>query len=188
MLTIRFLLLRKLCLLLLLATLLIMGCRSEAGLQSPLFGDLFRNDTTAFRGLDPRDPLHRALRQEEEAKLRYQDELGLAYQYPLGEEAEIFIDYHSNNLMSDETSDQIVSIVSNILLEDEVETARLYNEIQAYFNSRYGVSSGTYGQFRWKGLTRHSTQMEILLNMSTDRKGLTINFVDIDPSPLGYLD
>ncbi|MEM9985153.1 MAG: hypothetical protein AAF804_08670 [Bacteroidota bacterium] len=171
-----------------LVTLSMMACRSEAGLQSPLFEDLFRNDTTAFRGLDPRDPLNRALRQEEEAKLRYQDELGLAYQYPLGKEAEIFIDYHSNNLMSDETSDQIVSIVSNILLEDEVETARLYNEIQAYFNSRYGVSSGTYGQFKWTGLTRHSTQMEILLNMSTDRKGLTINFVDIDPSPLGHSD
>lgn len=161
--------------------LLIGGCRNNGGKKSQLFQEMFRSDTTTFRGIDPRDSLARVMRQEDAEALLHDDELGLAYRYYPREGVELLLDYHSNNLLTEQNTNHIASIVANILMEDEVETAKLYNEIQGYFNRKYGVSSGTYGDLRWEAITRHLTRMEIQLKMKENRRGLTLNFVDTDP-------
>jgi hypothetical protein len=158
-----------------------MGCRGGDSSHTALFQQLFPNDTSALRGVDPRDSISVALRQEDGARLRHRDELGLAYRYEPRKEVELLIDYHSDNLRTEQNSNHIASIVANIMLEDEVETAKLYNEVMAYFNRKYGVSGGNYGALRWKGITRHLTRMDIHLRMHSNRRGLTINFVDTEP-------
>ena len=37
------------------------------------------------------------------------------------------------------------------------------------------------GDLRWEGLTRHLSRMEVILRMDENKKGLTLNFVDMTP-------
>lgn len=145
---------------------------------------MFRSDTTAFRGVDPRDPIDRALSQEDRSYLIHQDELGLAYRLPLPPtQQELLIDYHSDNLRTEKRTNRIASIVAHLNLGDEVETSQLYAEVEDYLNQRYGVASGSYGHYVWEGLTRHLTRMEVHLRLSDSKKGMTLNFVDTEPMP-----
>jgi hypothetical protein len=159
------------------------ACRADAPAHSELFQQLFRSDTTAFRGVDPGDPIARALSQEDRSHLIHQDELGLAYRLPLPPaQQELLIDYHSDNLRTERRTNRIASIVAHLNLGDEVETSQLYAEVEDYLNQRYGVASGSYGHYVWEGLTRHLTRMEVHLRLSDTKKGMTLNFVDTEPT------
>lgn len=166
-----------------LGSLLLLACRDQTPKHSPLFRQLFRYDSAAFRGVDPGDPIDLPLRQEDRSHLLHQDDLGLSYRLSLGQDRELLIDYHSDKLRTEQSSNEVASIVANLRLGDEVETARLYSEVLAYFNQQYGVASGVYGDYVWEGLTRDLTRMEAHLRMSDNKKGLTINFVDTEPEP-----
>lgn len=160
---------------------MVQGCKNNRRTQSPLFEQLFRDDSTTFRGLDPGDSLGKVTRLEDENMQLFEDELGLSYRYFPYEGVELLIDYHSDNLQTEQQTDRVTSIVTNILMEDEVEIAKLYNEMQAYFNRKYGVSSGSYGDLRWNGITHHLTRMEVQLRLADSRNAITMNFVDTDP-------
>lgn len=158
------------------------GCQNSEERHSTLFQQLFPTDTAAFRGIDPRDSLWVALRLEDEEFLKHKDELGLSYKYLWHEKVELLIDYHSGNLKAEQNRNQVASIVANVMLNNEVESAKLYKEAMVYFNRKYGVSSGTFGNLRWEGITRHLTRMDIYLRMHSNRRGLTLNFVDTEPN------
>jgi len=157
------------------------GCSNEAPSHDPVYLRLFRDDSTAFRGVDPGDALSEVKRYEDAGQILHEDELGLSYRIPLNDKEEMLIDYHSDNLQTELSSNRLASIVANVLLIDEIRTAKLYNEVQVLFNERYGVANGSYGDLRWEGLTRHLTPMEIILRMDDSKKGLTLNFVDMTP-------
>jgi hypothetical protein len=171
----------------LILALLMVSCRSDHPNHSPLFRQLFRSDTAAFRGVDPGDPIQLVLRQEDRSHLLHQDELGLAYRLPVegmdGKPQEMLIDYLSDNLRTEKNTNRIASIVVNLRLGDEVATTQLYEEVFDFLNQTYGVASGRYGNHFWEGLTRHSTRMEIHLRMTDNKRDLTLNFVDTEPEP-----
>ena len=77
-------------------------------------------------------------------------------------------------------SEQVASIVANVMLDSEVETARLYNEIEDHFNVLYGRENltGKYGNYTWNCSKNYISSMEIRLVLGEDQKVILMNFVD----------
>ncbi|MDX2287062.1 MAG: hypothetical protein NW241_23050 [Bacteroidia bacterium] len=170
--------LRTLVLLLLAWSAVLPGCRSQEYAQSDLFYEVFRDDSSTFRGLYLGEPVETAVAREPAASLRYQDRLGASYVVQLSEGSLLLLDYYANYLKDPANPSGLASIVANILMEDEVETARLYSELVAHFNQRYGVASGRYGAYSWESPGKLTPDMEIILRLHEDKKGITVNFVD----------
>ena len=139
-----------------------------------------QNDPATFRGTILGDQIERALAQEA-ASPTHQDKLGLSYEFLLEKEIRMFVDYYSDNLKGGQPNNRIISIVANIRMEDEVETARLYNEMESYLNLKYGVANGGYGGFTWNAFTLHTNNMEVRLKLNDDKRSITLNFIDIQP-------
>ena len=156
------------------------GCDAPVSSKTDLFYEVFLNDTSVFRNLEPADPIDKVAQIEEDAP-KHSDDIGLVFEYTLPSGYPLYLDYWSDKLNSTEPQNKIASIVANILIQDEVETAKLYNEIVEHFNVEYGISSGTYGDYSWEGITQKSTAMEVNLRLDENKKGVTINFVDTEP-------
>ena len=165
---------------LILLNFLLPGCESPDNNKSELFYEVFLNDTSVFRNLEPGDPIEIVSEKEEETP-SHSDDIGLVFEYILPSGYKMYLDYWSDKLHTTEPENKIASIVANILIDDEVQTAKLYNEIVAHFNSEYGISSGSYGNFSWEGITHKSSAMEVFLKLEESKKGVTINFVDTEP-------
>jgi len=158
----------------------LIACEAPVASKSELFYEVFLNDSSVFRNLEPGDPLEKVPQVEAEPPT-HSDDIGLVFENTLPSGYTLYLDYWSDKLNSVDPQNKIASIVANILIQDEVETAKLYNEILAYFNSEYGISSGTYGDYSWKGITKKSTAMSVYLKLDESKKGITINFVDTEP-------
>lgn len=160
---------------------MMVSCNQQTTTKSDLFNQIFIDDTSTFRKTNLRDPIQLALANEAPNKPQHNDKLGLMYEYELSPSCKMIIDYYTDNLTSDSRTDKISSIVANILLNDEVETSRMFSEILEHFNHYYGISSGVYGNYSWETATKYTTNMEVRLILDDSKKGITINYIDIQP-------
>lgn len=174
-----------LCLLALLA-----ACKPEQSARSPLFWQVFRDDTSMFRGIALGEPVDFVLRQEAPANPLHQDQIGLSFAHNLPDSGLLIVDYYSDYLREERGKERLASIAADVILRDEVETARLYDELRLYFSQRYGIPDGGFGHFIWRGNSRLTPSMEISLQLVSSKK-ITLNFVDTyhgDPASLSAQD
>lgn len=164
-----------------LALLLLSGCLSQIESRSELFQQIFIEESSTFRGSLLGEQIETVLEHERDQVPSHQDKLGLTYEIDLLGEHTLLIDYYSDNLKTDKESNRLASIIANILLEDEVEAAKLYNEVQRSFNNRYGLAAGQYGDFRWESSNSFTSSIEVRLKLNDDKKGITLNFIDTEP-------
>lgn len=162
----------------LLVLLSLLSCRPQAALYTETFQEVFRDDSSTFRGINLGAPLSAVKQQESPEEPTHTDELGLSYTLTLSEGYTILIDYFSDEVDNLQPTVQLTAIVVNILIGDEVETANLYNEIRNHFNRQYGVSSGVFGNLIWETSTQQTASMEVRLIMHEHKTGIRLNFID----------
>ncbi len=168
----------------------LLACNTRSNQHSPLFRQIFfpdsaqanhRMDSTNFRGLVLGQPIPVVKAVEKAARPMHEDELGLSYEIQLSETATLLLDYYSDRTNSRQPRDRLTSIVADVLMKEEVETAHLYEDIEAYFNERYGISDGGYGQLVWTSYTPYTNNMEVRLILNENKTQITINFIDLQP-------
>ena len=164
-----------------LAVLFLGGCLPQSPSQSDLFQQIFLDDSSSFRGAMIGDQIHTVLEHEQDWVPSHQDKLGISYSIPLDDEFQLLVDYYSDNLKTDKESNRLTSIVANILLQDEVEAAKLYSEVQIHFDQRFGLASGQYGDHQWGSSNPFTSSIEVRLRLNDDKQGITLNFIDTEP-------
>lgn len=179
---------RKLLFLIFVFAVLFGACTANDTQQSPFFSAIFTpehlaaqslSDSVNFRGLTVGEPISRVGELEEQTHLRHQDELGFSYEIPLSESVTLLLDYYSDQANSQFPQERITSIVADVLMKEEFETANLYEDIATYFNEQYGVADGGYGQLVWNGYTPFTNNLEVRLILNENKTQITINFVDL---------
>lgn len=153
--------------------LLLLGLTScqPAKTYSPLFGEIFLDQSGTFRGIDPGQPLDDA-RKKEPQKPYSDDAYGLVYKLNVGQGKTCFVEY-----MSKEGKPRLVNaIVTNVILGDEGETSNLYSEMEFFLRERHGVPQGSLGDYRWEDQERN---LNVMLRLLDDKKGLSLNFVPL---------
>ncbi|WNJ19519.1 hypothetical protein [Pontibacter sp. G13] len=163
--------------------LLNVACQGPQRSYSALYGEVFLDDSTTFRGTNLGGPIERVVQQEIPQPI-HKDKLGLAYEIPLSEGGMMLVDYYSDNLRTNQATDRITSIVANILLEDELLASQFYQEVQSKFNLKYGVGMGQYGDYYWESGNQLINQMEVRLRLGDSRKRVLINFIDTSPEAM----
>ncbi|GAB4416750.1 MAG: hypothetical protein OHK0039_26360 [Bacteroidia bacterium] len=163
------------------ALLSIPGCTTREASHSALFYEIFIHDSTTFRGSSLGTDMEAVLENEMPEQPVYEDPMGYSFKFTLSPGYLMLVDYFSDFLKRESPARKLSSIVANIYLYDEVETAKIYNEIQAFFNMRYGVATGSYGDYLWQSSNAFTHSMEIRLKLNDDKKGIKLNFVDTDP-------
>ena len=154
------------------------ACDQPREVYSPLLDQVFLVDTATFRGINLGDELQEAKNREQPQDPSYEDPLGVVYEYSLEDNQELFVEYYLDNFNQEEQNNSIVSIIANISMQGEVEADALYKECMEYFTRRYGLSSGTFGNYTWEDRTQSGTRMEIILKLDGSKRGITINFID----------
>lgn len=162
------------------------SCTTQNFSKGPLFEELFSDENSTFRGTDLGDRIGEVIEQEKTTAQahsqtggpKHHDPLGLSYEYVLTDSLLLFVEYYPPIPQEKNDSSRISSIVANISLDDEVEIAQLYNEIEQYFSRKYRISSGTYGNYSWKTSTPKTQSMEVGLKMSDNKRGITVMFID----------
>ncbi len=162
-----------------LITTVLAACKPQDIEHSRLFDQIFLFKGATFRGTNLGDAIN-VPKESEPLPPKYEDSLGITYEIDLKNARRMFIEYYKDNKRTQTNTNRVAAIVANVLLEDELVTADLYNEIHDYFNSRdeYGLSRGTYGNYQWDSQTQYSSRMEIILKLNDNKKGLTLNFID----------
>jgi len=158
--------------------LLLAACTQQGFSHSELFKQIFLDESGTFRGTVLGEHIERVKEHEAPNVPVHEDILGLNYQLDLGQNRKLIITYYKDNLKTETESNRVTSIVANIHLQDELETAQLYNEIQEYFiqNNHYGLSSGSYGDYIWE--SRINNGMEVRLKLDEHKRVITLNFID----------
>ncbi|MEZ4774659.1 MAG: hypothetical protein R3D00_15850 [Bacteroidia bacterium] len=164
--------------------LLLTACHDQISSHSALFRHIFANDSATFRGTNIGDMMSHVREVELPNRPEHDDKLGTSYFIPIDSATTMLVDYYSDNIRNERSQERVASIVANISLNDEVQTAQLYSEIQTYFNSSYGIYSGTYGDYSWNAGTRYTPEMEVRLLLAENKKGITLNFVNTLPEYL----
>ncbi len=165
---------------------LFLHCTTTNFTHSQMFEELFSLENATFRGTDLGDPMTLVKQNEAAAAKqhnhtgipRHDDRLGLAFEYTLSDSLQLFVEYYPKNPSVQSDSNRVAAIVANLSLNDEVEIAQLYNEIEQYFTRKYRISSGSYGNYNWKTSTPKTQSMEVGLKMSDNKKGITVMFID----------
>ena len=156
----------------------LIACDQPGEVYSPLLDDIFLVDTATFRGINLGDDIQEAKNREQPQDPSYEDPLGVVYEYELGNNQELFVEYYQDNFNQEGQNNSIISIVANISMNGEVEADALYKECMDYFTRLYGLSSGTFGNYTWEDRTLSGTRMEIVLKLDGSKRGITINFID----------
>ncbi len=154
------------------------GCRTSNSQQSDLFYQIFQGDSCDFRSINLGDDVQLVRSLMDPLTPRFQDRYGLAYEYDLPDAGKLLVDYYSDNLITGLESSKVASIVAQVMLDNEVETARLYQEMREYFTRKYNLASGSYGDYVWSTATRNFGVMEVTLRLDESKRGIIINFVD----------
>lgn len=153
-----------------------LSCRDSSSHASPFFEEIFPDSKSrAFRGIHLGDSLAK-VKSVEPASPQFEDPLGVAFKYDLEEGKSYWVEYYSGQQGTSHPS-QVVSIVVNILLQDEIIAHQLYQEIAVYFQQKYGLSTGTYGEYRWE-INQIDGNEEILLRLHGNKGEISINFID----------
>ncbi|MDX1905722.1 MAG: hypothetical protein SF053_01720 [Bacteroidia bacterium] len=157
-------------------------CQRTEAVESMYLSEILgpASGTGLFRGVNLGDPLSRVLEAEQPRTPAHHDKIGIFYLIPLSGNGSLELEYYADYLRTGRPSDRVVSIVANIVLEDEVETARLYGEILSWCSARYGVPGGVSGDYSWESPRRLNPDMEVRLRLDS-KKGITLNFIDTQP-------
>lgn|GEM_PF-2104694 len=150
---------------------------AEEKAHSVLFEKIFLDTGTTFRGVNLGDSLIVA-EQKEANSPKHRDLWGLAYEYQVSSEQRFKIEYYIDNLKTGKETNRIISIIGNIFIENEIETAKLYNEIVRYFQRKYGPPIGKHGAYIWENKVNN---IEIRLTLYEESRGLSVNFIDLTP-------
>ena len=161
---------------------LLFACRNQTARTSHLFRKIMYNDTTNFRGIYLGANIDYAYQREQPFQPDHKDKLGLSYTFVLDSTTIMMVDYYSDNLKTELPSNRIASIVANIILDDEVQAAKLYGELRSYLNEQCGVSNGIYGDLSWETSNKYTPSIEVRLGLDDNKKEITLNYIDIQPS------
>lgn len=112
----------------------------------------------------------------------HEDEFGLSYEVELDAQSVMLLDYYSGRDLQAGGNKRLISIVVDLILQDEVETARLYNDFESYLSDQYGLPDGPYGEQMWIGYTTFTNNMEVRLVLNENKRQITLNFVDLQTS------
>lgn len=157
---------------------LLVSCDNRSAEQGDLFRQIFLYPETDFRGVELGDNIQEIRSLAAPVLPHYQDRYGLSFSHELRPEGTLKTDYYSDNLITGLETNKIASIVAQINLSNEVETARLYQEIKDFFDSKYNLAIGTYGDYIWSSSTRDFGVMEVRLRLNNSKREIVINFVD----------
>jgi len=149
--------------------------------QSELFYSIFVDDSSTFRKTYLGQSLKEAASHENNQRPIHQDAFGLKYDMEVSPDCRMTVHYLPQSMKSGGLqSSEIASIVANVNLQSEVETARLYNEIEEHFNLLYGKENleGKYGNYSWSCSKEYISSMEIRLVLGENQKNIMMNFVD----------
>lgn len=149
--------------------------------QSELFYSIFVDDSSTFRKTYLGQGLNEAVSHENNQRPVHQDAFGLKYDLEVSPDCRMTVHYLPQSMKSGGLqSPEIASIVANISLLSEVETARLYNEIEKHFNLLYGKENleGKYGNYSWSCSKEYISSMEVRLVLGENQKSILMNFVD----------
>lgn len=162
------------------------ACKDSGDELSSIFRQVFYGDslylpteadTFTFRQVILGQQMSTVKGLESPFKVQHEDEFGLGYEIFLDEQSVLLLDYYSSR--SQAADDRLVSIVADLILQDEVETARVYGELESYLNERYGLSDGSYGQQIWTGFTSFTNNMEVRLVLNENKRQIGLNFIDL---------
>ena len=157
------------------------ACADRIPPKSELFYSVFLDDSSTFRHTFLGEAMKEVMKHEESARPIHQDAFGLKYELELSPTCRMMIHYLPQSMKSGGAeSRRIASIVANVDLNSEVETARLYNEIEDHFNLLYGRENltGKYGNYTWNCSKNYISSMEVRLSLGNDQKNILMNFVD----------
>ncbi len=154
------------------------GCQRSRPAMEGLLAQVFLSDSSDFRGVNLGDDIQDVRSNAAPLQPRYQDRYGLSFEYGLEPAGKLVVDFFADNLITGLESNRIASIVAEIQLNDEVEAARLYQDIREYLTRRYNMGTGVYGDFSWSSATRDFGNMEVRLRLDESKRGIVINFVD----------
>lgn len=152
---------------------LIAACSTTFESESRLYKQVFQDEKGMFRGISLGDKLKNI---QEQKKPLYEDILGAVYDIPLSANENMRIHYYIDNLHTNKETNRIATIQADIAIADEIETTRLYNEIQQRLTQKYGLPMGNYGALKWENM---AYSMEISLQIANNRKQLFLAFVSI---------
>lgn len=159
-----------------LATLLVFSlfaCNTLQQGKQKHYLSIFEDETSTFRGINLKDDKKKILLLNDNKKPIYDDLLGLKYEYSLPE-GKLTSEYYIDNLRTGRESNQISAILLKIHWQDEIGTAKLYEEIHRRFTQKYGLASGKYGDWIWESA---AYQMTIYLQLTAEKTGIQIQFV-----------
>lgn len=157
------------------------ACVDTQAPRSELFQSIFIDDSSTFRNTYLGETLPDVIQQENDHKPVHQDAFGLKFEMEVSPICDMTVHYLPQSMKSGGfESAKVASIVSNVMLSSEVETARLYNEIEEHFNVLYGRENlkGKYGNYSWSCSKDYISSMEIRLILGESQKNIMMNFVD----------
>lgn len=158
------------------------ACTPQHFSHSELFQKIMKDvETSTFRGTTLGEHIDLVKEHESPLEPTHEDIMGLRYQIDLDADKYMIVVYYKDNVKTETESNRVTSIVANIYLTGELETAQLYGEIQDYFiqDNSYGLASGTYGNYIWE--SRIKSGMEVLLKLDENKNLITLNFIDTQP-------
>lgn len=162
------------------------ACQVAGQGQSALFRQVFysdslyvatKADTFTFRKVILGQEMSSVKGVESPFRPQHEDEFGLGYEIYLDEQSVLLLDYYNGR--DKDNQDRLVSIVADLILQDEVETARMYDELEAYLSERYGLSDGSYEKQIWSGYTTFTNNMEVRLVLNENKRQIGLNFIDL---------
>lgn len=156
-----------------LSLLFVLSCATVSDSESRLYSQVFGSSKGMFRGNSLGDKLTDI---EEETEPIYTDILGEVYDISLSEKEKMRVHYYIDNLQTNKETNRIANIQATIDIEDEIETTRLYNQIQQTLTQKYGLPTGNYGALKWDNA---AYSMEISLHISNNRKQISLTFVSV---------
>ncbi len=148
-----------------------LSCASVSESESRLYGQVFKEEKGMFRGISLGDKLAKV---QEKLPPLYTDILGAVYEIPLSNTEKMQVRYYIDNLQTNRETNRIATIQASIRVEDEIETTRLYTEIQQTLTQKYGLPTGNYGALKWENT---AYGMEVSLQISPNRKQIELAFV-----------
>jgi len=157
------------------------SCADTRVPKSEMFQSIFLDDSSTFRDTYLGETLNEAANHESPLRPIHQDAFGLKFDFEVSPDCRMAIHYLPQSMKSGGlTSSHIASIVANVNLQSEVETARLYNEIEEHFNLLYGRENlkGKYGNYSWNCSKDYISSMEVRLVLGENQKNIMLNFVD----------
>lgn len=157
----------------LLIMLVLAACTSTQATQKPLFRQIFLNEEGTFRAIQLGEAIEKVQKMEKVSP-KHNDLLGLVYEYSLSKDHQLAVEYYFDNAKKENESRHLQAIIANIELKSEIEAAQLYEEIELYFNQKYGLPVGDYGRRVWKD---DNKSMEIIVSLAEDKKGISLNFI-----------